>query len=402
MDARGAPKIGAGRGGSANGGRKARGPVWGQLATPPPLPVPRPFALALLAVAVLVWLYGTIDPVEYAGADLRHYIAMAEAAPGLDLERPRPFVYRPLGPWLAGILPLPVAVAFRLWTVLGALALAALLYAVCRADGRRPAAAALAVVLLAVNPYLFGFNAFDVYQTGDLLAQVALGAALWLLWRGQYAAMGAVLAVAVLAREPPVLFVPVAAVFLWERGRLRSDGVRVALALVPVVALFILPRALVSGAGGLSLGEALASEGTKALRPETWARLLVNAWVPAVAVLAVWPRETAAWARRHLHLVALFALTLASAFLGHDQERLMQPAVWAVYPAVAAVLDRHWAGRPVAVAALLVAGVLASLHHITARFPLPDRGLTVALASLAVAVALAASVAVRRTAAPPR
>ena len=73
----------------------------------------------------------------------------------------------------------------------------------------------------------------------------------------------------------------------------------------------------------------------------------------------------------------------------------MQPAIWAVYPAVAAVLDARWRRQPVAVGALLVAGALASLHHITARFPLPDRRLTAALAAIALALALGAALAVR-------
>ncbi len=54
----------------------------------------------------------------------------------------------------------------------------ALIYAVCRADGRRDGAAPSRSSLLAVNPYLFGFNVFNMFQLGDLLAQLGLGAAL--------------------------------------------------------------------------------------------------------------------------------------------------------------------------------------------------------------------------------
>ena len=361
-----------------------------------PLPaLPRPLLLALLAAAVLVWLYGALDPVAYAEAGVMYYGPMAEAAPGLDLGQNQPYVFRWLGPWLAGVLPLSVPAAFYVWAVAGSLALVALLYAVCRADGRSAWASALAAVLLAANPYLFGFNVFNMYQLGDLLAQLGLGAALVLLWRRRYLAMGAVLAVTVLAREPAVLMGPVAAVWLWERGRVREDGLRLALALVPVVVLFALPRALLAEQEGPHLVQTFLNASGKAAEPGTWARLLVNAWVPVVAVLAVWPRQAAAWARAHLQLVALFGLTLASAFFGGDQERLMQPAVWAVYPAVALLLDAHWRRRPAAVTVLLAAGALASLHHITARFPLPDRRLTAALAAVALALALGAALWVR-------
>lgn len=360
----------------------------------------RPLVPALAVVAALVWGYGALDPVAFAEAGVKYYGPMADAAPGLDLGQNQPYVFRWLGPWLAGLLPLAVPTAFYVWAVVGSLALAALAYAVCRADGATAGASALAVVLLAANPYLFGFNVFNMYQLGDLLAQLGLGAGLWLLWRRQYLGLGAVLAATVLAREPAILMVPVAAVYLWEQQRLREDGWKLALALVPVVVLFAVPRALLSGQEGPHLVQTFLNASGKAADPGTWARLLVNAWVPVVAVLAVFPRETAAWVRGHLHLAALFGLTLASAFFGGDQERLMQPAIWAVYPAVAAVLAARWPLRSGATAVLLAAAALTSLHHITARFPLPDRALTAVLAAVALALALAAAVWVRRRPAP--
>jgi hypothetical protein len=257
-------------------------------------------------------------------------------------------------------------------------------------------------VLLAMNPYLFGFNVFNMYQLGDLIAQLGLGVGLLLLWRRRYLALGAVLAVTVLAREPAILMVPVAFVWLWEQKRLRADGLRLALALVPVAMLFAVPRLLLAETEGPHLVQTFLNASGKAAEAGTWARLLVNAWIPVVALLMIWPREAAAWARGHLHLVALFGLTLASAFFGGDQERLMQPAIWAVYPAVALILDRRWRGRPWAVGVLLAAGVLASLHHITARYPLPDRRLTAVLAAVALALALGAATWVRFRKAPAR
>ena len=365
-----------------------------------PVLLRRPLLLTLAASAVLVWLYGALDPVVFAEAGVKYYGPMAEAAPGLDLRQPQPYVFRWLGPWLAGQLPVPVPTAFWLWAAVGSLALAALMVGVCRADGRSAWAAALAAVLLATNPYLFGFNVFNMYQLGDLIAQLGLGLGLLLLWKRRYLALGVVLAVTVLAREPAILMVPVAAVWLWESGRLRADGWRLALALVPVAVLFAAPRLWLAEAEGPHLVQTFLNASGKAAEPGTWLRLLVNAWVPVVAVLAVWPKQVLDWARGHLHLLALFVLTLASAFFGGDQERLMQPAVWAVYPAVASVLDARWRRRPLAVGVLLAAGVLASLHHITARFPLPDRRLTAVLAAVSLALALGAALWVRRRHAP--
>ena len=356
----------------------------------------RPLVFALLAGVLMVWLYGTIDVVAHADSGMKNYVPMAEAAPGLDLTQPKPYLYRWFGPWVAGLMPVPAGLAFYGLAVMGSMLLLWMMAAVCRADGRSAWAAAVTAALLTANPYVFGFNVYNHYQLNDVWMQLALGGALWLLWRRRYAAMGAVLAVSVLLREPAILMVPVAFVALWERGRLRTDGPSVALALVPLVLLFVAPRALFPDPGGMGLAEALVEEGRKAASPVTWARLLVNAWVPVIALLAVWPGDAWRWLRGHLHLVVLFVLTLGSAMFGTDQERLMQPAVWLVYPAVAAVLDARWRGRPVALGVLGAAAVLTSLHHITARFPLPSRTLTMQLALLALALATGAALAVRR------
>ncbi len=355
----------------------------------------RPLLLALLATAVLVWLYGAIDVVAYARSGIQYYWPMADAAPGLDLAQPQPYVYRWLGPWLAGALPGPSPAGFYGLAVAASMALAGLMWAVLRADGRTERAAALTVVLLAANPYLFGFNVFNHFQLDDVLAQLSVGAGLLALWRGRYAAMGAVLAVGVLAREPAILLVPVAGVFLWERGRLRADGLRAGLALVPLVVLFAAPRLLLPTTGGPDLVQTFRNASGKAADPITWFRLLVNAWAPAVALVPVWPRETLEAVRGRLHLALLGVLVLASAFFGGDQERLMQPAVWAVYPLLAVLVERHVAGRRLAEAVLLAAAVLTSLHHITARFPLPSKALKGALTLAALAAVLAMALWVR-------
>ena len=343
-----------------------------------------------------MWLYGSIDPIEHFGSGIMYYWPMADAAPGLDLGQPQPYVFRWLGPWLAGVLPGPSPAGFYGLAVAASMTLAGLMYAVLRADGRSARAAAFTTVLLAANPYLFGFNVFNHFHLDDVLAQLALGAALLALGRRQYAVMGAVLAVGVLAREPAVLFVPVAAVALWERGRLRTDGVRAGLALVPVAVLFAAPRLLLDPSGGPSLVQTFANASGKAADPLTWFRLLVNAWAPAVALVAVWPREAARVLGGRLHLAVLGALVLGSAFFGGDQERLMQPAIWAFYPLAAVLVERHVAGRRWAEALVLAAAALTSLHHITARFPLPSKSLKGALTLVGLAVVLAVALAVRR------
>ena len=89
------------------------------------------YALALAVLSlVMAWLYGTIDYLGlYANVDLKHYRALAQAVPWWATETPQPFVFRILGPYLVGLLPVPDPLGFRLLTTAGLAVLTVLLFA---------------------------------------------------------------------------------------------------------------------------------------------------------------------------------------------------------------------------------------------------------------------------------
>ncbi len=354
-------------------------------------------AVVLAAVAALALLYGRIDyGGAFAGVDLRHYRAMAEAAPALDLARPQPFVYRVGGPWLAGVTPLADPHAFGLWALAASLALAAFFYGfVRRVEGVGPWAAALAVVLFALNPYWFGFTLFNPFQLGDLLGLLALLAAFGALAVRRWGLVALSIALGALCRESALLAVPAVLVAAAEGSMWRRELPRAVAAVAPAVAVFVGLRIEIEPAGDELLA-ALAIYGPKALDPETWFRLLVSSAAPLSFFPLVFWRATAAFFRERLHLLVYLGATVASCFFGHDQERLMAPAFVVLYAFVAVVLEQHFRRRPLAVGAVMAAGVVASLHHLTARYPLPSREVRVALVLAALALATAAALAVRR------
>lgn len=353
-------------------------------------------ALAALALA-MAWLYGEID---YAGAfahvDLRHYRVMAQEAPRWPGAVPQPFIFRPLGPWLAGLLPLPDPLAFRLLSVAGLLALLLGTYGWLAAFFAGPRAAAFTAALLAFNPYAFGFFAFNYFQLADVLALLALLAAFAALQRERWGWLALALALGVLAREPAVLVIPAVPVLLGSR-RARPRAWRDAsLAVLPALLLFVGLRLAVEPAGGPGLLQTFLNASGKAARPETWYRLLINAWAPLSLLPLVFWGTTRAFARAHPHLVLFALLVLASAFFGGDQERLVVPAFVAVYALVAVIVERHLGAHP-AVRAVLVAGAFAtSLHHLSARFPLPSRSWSIALSVAALLAVTAAAWWARR------
>jgi len=338
-------------------------------------------AWVLVAAALLVFLYGRIDyTVEpYASADLYHYRLIAQMAPGLPVGVQRPFAFRLLGPYLAGLLPWPDATAFYRLTVVTALMLAVATYGFLRSHAIRPGTAVLTTFFFLSNRYLFGFNIWDYFQINDLLVLLFLVGLFWALERQRYGVFAVVLAVAVLTRETALLPVPVAFVYLWERGRLRADAVRLLVACLPGLALFGLVRIIIEPVGGLGLVAAGWRYAPKLAQPETLLRLLITPFIPFVALPLLFWRSSLAFFRRRRYLLAYLALVFVSTLFGSNNERLMAPAFLVFYLLIAVLIQRHLADRPWPTVLLPVAAALAGLSHEWARFPLPDRRLTIGL-----------------------
>lgn len=375
----------------------------------------RRIVLVVSMAALAVFLYGSIDyhSMPYAGMDLKYYRESASFSPSIASDIPKPFCYRLLGPWLAGLFPDDVA-GFRIVTWLSALLLAILFYRLLLSMGISPAAGAAAVFFLVMNKHLFGISAWNFFQVKDTLSLVFIAAAMLAMRRRRWGLFSAALLGGALTGELAMIMVPVLFVFLAGRDSFRAgDGAgedrtpaanrdggapppaprdgfarpaghpgwaRPALACLPAIAAFAAVRLLVSSSGGIGLMESALRYGVKLKHPMVWYGLLVNPFIPLTFIPLIFFRESARFLGRNLHLAAYFLLVLASASFGSNNERLMAPAAIAFYALIAFIIDarvlprgKHW------IAILAAAAALSSLHHSIARFPLPERSFTVAL-----------------------
>jgi predicted branched-subunit amino acid permease len=95
---------------------------------------------------------------------------------------------------------------------------------------------------------------------------------------------------------------------------------------------------------------------------------------------------------------------LSTLFGATFDERLLAPAFLVIYAIIGLVIEEYRTEKWF-IAVLIAAGFLASLHHSTARFPLPDRTWTLALSLGALAAVTAAAIVCRfrdrRRAEPP-
>lgn len=358
--------------------------------------------LLLLVTAGMIFLYGQIayDRQPYASWDLYHYRQISAAAPAITAAVQPPFAFRLLGPYLAGLLPLPDVTAFYLLTIATALALVALTYGFLLAWSLTPPVALLATLLFVFNKHLFGFNVWDFFALNDLLTLSALVGLLWTLQRQRWPLFALILALAAASRETVLIMLPVTLAFLVERRLLASHGRAAFLALLPGLAVFLALRLFVGHTGGLDLPAQLARAAPKLLLLETWLRLLGNAFLPLSLLPLIFWRSTLAFFRGQRYLLLYLALVLISAFFGVDNERLMAPAFIVFYLLIAVLIETHLVA-PVGLRWLLAgAGFAASFQHLIGRFPLPSPWLTYALSlGATLCVTLAALWTLRRS--PP-
>lgn len=349
----------------------------------------RPLAALLLATGGLIFLYGQIEYLvePYASWDLYHYRQITAAAPQLTGAVQQPFAFRLLGPYLAGLLPLPDAAAYGLLTVVAALALAGLTYRFFLASNLTPTAAALAVFLFVCNKHLFGFLVWDFFALNDTLTLIFLVILLWALQQQRWPLFALAFALSLAARETALILLPTALVFLLERpapqpapGRLFAmHGRALVLAALPGLLIFGLIRLFVEHTGGLGLFEQLARTAPKLLLPETWLRLLINAFLPVSFLPLIYWRQVIAFLHSRRYLLVYLALVLASAAFGYDNERLMAPAAPVFYLIIGLILDHALAQQRQQRWLFAVAGIAASFQHLIGRFPLPSSAWTMIL-----------------------
>ncbi len=345
------------------------------------------------AIAALIVLYGRIDPgaKAYAGWDLHHYRAMAASVPGLNATVSGPYVYRVLGPYLAGLLPGSGDRGFYILALVFSLALAWLLYGFLIRQGIDHSSALITVILFLCNKYFFGLTLWDYFQLDDLLALVVLLAGLWTMLEGRWFLFALILGLGAMARETTLLLIPASLAYVLEMRKARTDLGRWVAAVVPGITAFLLLRFLVPTPGGPSLLDSFLINVKKLQSIVPWFGLTVNGLVPLSFLPLIFWRTTAAYFSGRLYLLLLALLIFVSALFGWSNERLMAPIFVVFYPLLAVIIRDCLKQSRTLIIIIMVGAVVSSVPLAAGRlsFPSIKSMLAVTLSSLTV-VSLAA------------
>ena len=336
---------------------------------------------------VVLYTYGRIDyqNPDYSTWELHDYRAMAQASPGFTEGVRQPFVYRILGPYLCGMLPMSANDSFLFLSASAALTLSLLFYFYLCYTTIKPSIAALTTILFVLNKYLFGFPVWNYFHLDDILSQIEIVILLWMMLLRKWRWFGVVLLLGSLTRETPLIMIPVAFVFAFDRKILNESWKQILFASLPAIVSAILLRLLLHSNQGNNLFQALNDYSGKLILPETWFRLLINSFIPFSLVPLLFFQSTKKFVQSNRFAVVFFLLVLISTFFGYNNERLMAPAFIVFYLLLATIIQDHLAQSKGMILMIVVAALVSNLHHTYARYPFP-REFTIALSISAFAV----------------
>ena len=340
-----------------------------------------------VAAALMIILYGQINySVEpYSGWDLKYYSEIAAAAPQINTNLPQPFIYRLLGPYTVGLLPIGSATGFYVLSVLFSVALLYLFYFFLCSMEIDPGIAAFTTILFIFNKFLFGFSLWDYFQINDILSLIFLIILFWAMIKGNWFVFGVGFLLGILARETVLLMIPTALFYLYENDKPFDAWKKFTISIVPGAVVFFLLRFLIP-ASGESLLQAFAANVHKIYSPRDLFILLVYSFVPLSFIPFIFYEDTLSFIKKNKYALLFFALVFISSLFGRNNERLMAPAFIVFYLLIARIVQTHFEGRKLILITLLICSFLTSLHDYISRFNFLTPKTAIALSLFALAI----------------
>lgn len=332
----------------------------------------------LAAVYAISYLYGQIDfwSPSHRQMDLTKYRVMAQAAPHLAENVHQPFAYRLLGPYLAGLFPWHDSTAFYVLTLLSIAVFSIVYFAFQTSAGISFGIATFTTIVFLLNHYLIGFAIWDYFQLNDTLSLTFATLTFLALWKRQWWLFGGAFLLGAVTRETIFIMIPVSLVYLWECRSTRREVVYLILACIPGLFAFGALQLLTAPPEGWGLFDAFLEYVNKLSSLDTWFRLLVRPFLPVAFLPIIFWRATVEFFRTRIYMLVYIGLVFISTLFAVDNERLMAPAGIIFYLLFAFILTQHAPIHPWFLILIMISAVFTSFHDAWARYPLPNRQLT--------------------------
>lgn len=335
--------------------------------------------ILVAATLVMFYLYGTIDLTKecFSEWDAHKYIAIAKAAPSVDINVPRPFAFRLFGPYLIGLLSIDPTSGFLLFNYSLILLSIILLFLYLVYSGIDQRIAQYAVLFYILNKHFIGFNAWNPYHINDVIMNVLLIVLFWSFQKRKWIIYAFALLVGSATRETFLIILPVTLVFLVERKRLKEEWWKYTMSLVPAMVFLLYIRYSIKPESGMVLLDAFKRYHIIKINSFKGAyHQFVNPFVPFSIIPLIYFRETIRFFRANKYMFLFIVCVFTATLFGLNKERLVHPAFVVFYLLIAKIINSNRLNDKYLLV-LVALAFLGSLHYLIGRFPLPSRDITI-------------------------
>ena len=339
--------------------------------------------LLILITIFFVLFYGNIPYKQhpYSIWDLNNYIKMANCSPKISTQIERPFTYRILGPYAAGLLPFSIGHSFKILSILTAIALVIVFFLFLRSNGINSFLSFFTVFLFIANRHLFGSNMWNYFQLNDIISQFLIVLFFWAMIKQKFLTMTILLAIGAMTRETWILVGLAFFIFLLEKKMWGKYWKKFLLAIIPASLIFFAIRIFVPYNGGIGLYEAFSTYYTKFFKLEIILRLLAHPFIPLTLFPLIFWKDTVKFFRKNIFALVFILAVLFSTGFGVNNERLMQPVFIIFFWLIAIILQKHFSSNfatdRIFRISILLCALISSLHHTIGYFTLPSRNYTI-------------------------
>jgi hypothetical protein len=334
--------------------------------------------IIILSIVSIV-LSGQIeyDNQEYTNTDQVKYRAMAESSPQINTKIIKPFVFRILAPWIAGLLPFEIPTNYFLLNFLVLLSISITLYHLLLNYNIQRKIAFVFTICFLFSRYFYQFYAWNYFQICDTLSLLLLIISFFLLQKKRWILLGAAILIGILIKEIMIVILPTGLAFLYFNACSKKDYIKLALITVVSSVCFLLIRILLDSGEGEGLFQQFSDRLLFSLTPIAIIKKIIIAFTPFGMIPIFFYKETIQFFRSYRYFIVFFVFVFFTTIFG-DHERLMTPFAPVYFILISFICQKYLIKNNTAVSnrfliILVLLSILASFYHLWGLVPLPNR-----------------------------
>jgi hypothetical protein len=364
------------------------------------------FWIVLFSVASIL-LSGQIDynSPEYLDIDQAKYRAMAESAPGLNDQVIKPFVFRILGPWLAGLMPFDITINFFIINFITLLLIPFSLYFLLLSFSIKKEITLALIICFVFNRYFFQFYAWNYFMVVDSITLLLLIFYFFLIKKRNWLLLGFLIVLGIFIKEIVLIIIPTAFTYLYFNKSQGKDYLYLTIISLLSFLIFIGIRIFLDNGGGEELLEQFTTRILSSIEPIALTKKMIIAFSPFGLIPFFFYKESLAFFMGNKHLLAYLLLVVLTSVFG-DHERLMTPFAPIYLLLIGSIIQKyivkvHNAKSYSFLISIIILSVLSSFYHLWGIIQLPSRTVSIVTTAIFLILCLVLTIQFKITSPKP-